>query len=235
MADISRSSFIPKEAPGLTPTRVRRKRTLHVFGFVATTLLVGSLALAAGAYFLESSAKGKLSDAKQSLIEQKNLFQPEHIQEIREFDQRLKIGSVLIENHIAPLKIFAALEAATKQSVQLTSFALEHTPSREMIVTLMGTTPEFESLALQEIEFGDNRTLKNIAFSEVAVNEATEDNPRRMVAFTLEGTIDLAEVRYDGLPVFTPKPVVFEETGDVLSVEEGDTQVLGAAITRENI
>lgn len=235
MADISRSSFIPKEAPGLTPARVRRKRTLHVFGFLATTLLVGSLALAAGVYFLRSSAEGKLSSAKQALIEQKNLFQPEHIQEIREFDQRLKIGSVLIQNHIAPLKVFAALEAATKQNVQFTSFALEHMPSREMLLTLTGVTSEFKSLALQEIQFGDNRTLRDISFAEVGVNEATDENPQRMVAFTLKGTVDLSEVRYDGLPVFTPAPTVFEETEETLSVEEGETQVLGAAVAPENL
>ncbi len=235
MADIGRSSFIPKETAGLTPSKIRRKRTFHVFGFIATSMLVSSLALAGGVYFLKSSAEKQLGEARQALNEQKNLFKSEQITEVREFDRRLQVAEALLQNHIAPLKIFAALERDTKQSVQFTKFALEHTPTREMLLTLEGITPEFKSLALQELQFGENTILKEVTFSQVAINDEVEGVIGRMVAFSLGGVVDLGNVRYDGTPVFTPEPVAFTETGDTLSVADGSPIVLGDAITTEEI
>jgi hypothetical protein len=235
MADIGRSSFIPKETVGLTPSKIRRKRTFHVFGFLATTMLVGSLALAGGVYFLKSSAEKNLSAAKQLLTDQKSLFKSEDILEVRAFDRRLQVAEVLIQNHVAPLKIFAALEKETKQSIQFTKFSLEHTPTREMLLSLDGLTPEFKSLALQELQFDQNKILRDVAFNQVAINEAEEGGTERMVAFTLKGSVDLGNVRYDGTSVFIPEPVAFEETNAILTVEDGAPIVLGETVTNEEI
>jgi hypothetical protein len=233
MADIGRSSFIPRETSGLTPNKIRRKRTFHVFGFVATAMLLGSLALGGGVYFLRKDSADNLASAKQTLVDQKSLFKVEHISEVREFDRRLKAAEALLQNHIAPLKIFSTLEQETKQRIQFSAFTLEHSPSRELLLTLEGVTPEFNSLALQEMKFGDNRVLKDIVFNQVAINEGTETNPERTVVFSMSGIVDLGSVRYDGVPVYTPEPAAFVESDNVISLSEATPAVLGEAVIQE--
>jgi len=230
MADFSRSSFIPKETTGAVPSRVRRRRTFHIFGFIATTMLVGSLALAAGVYFLKTSAQKGLDDAKQSLIEQDNLFKQESISEVREFDRKLKAAELLINNHISPLKIFAALEKETKQKVQFTAFEVEHTPTLEVILNLQGTTPEFKSLALQEITFSENGVLRDVVFSEVSTNDGSSPDRKSASAdssinFNLKGTLSPDTIPYDGV---TPTTIISADTNALFT-----SAVLGDSITIE--
>ncbi len=237
MADIGRSSFIPKESGGMTPGKMRRRRTFHVFGFISTTMLVGSLVLAGGVYFLKSTADSGLEDAQTALRDQKNLFKPENIAEVREFDRRLQAAELLLKNHVAPLKIFTALEEETKQKIQFTEFELEHTPELEMILTLTGSTPEFKTLALQELQFGDDQVLRNILFNEVASDDDEgEGSGDRSITFSLKGTIDPALVRYDGTPARTTQQVSFTEDTSALTVEgEGARAVLGESVSLNGI
>ncbi len=236
MADIGRSSFIPKEAGGFTPGNVRRKRTFHVFGFLSATMLIGSLILGIGVYVLQSAGERELVSAKQKLSEQKDVFKPEYINEVRQFDRRLQAAEAMLLNHIAPLKIFAALEDETKERVQFTSFTLTHNPSAEIILELQGVTPEFRSLALQEIEFGDddNEMFKDIVFKQVALEE-TENAADRTVTFSLKGTLGTTGVRYDGTSAAKEELTTFSEVNGDLAVEEAQPQVLGESIIREDI
>jgi hypothetical protein len=239
MADIGRSSFIPKETAGLTPSSMRRKRTFHVFGFLSTALLVGSLVLTVGVYFLERSAVNQLASAKEELAKQKVLFNPSSIDELRAFDHRLHAAETLMGQHIAPLKVFAALESATKQKIQFTSFSLTRQPGQEIFLSLGGLTKEFKSLALQELQFGETQVLKDVIFKEVSLGGEGEETTvasadERNVTFSLEGTLDPALIKYDGSPVFAA-PTAFIETDGSLAVGEGDAAVLGEAITLEDI
>lgn len=239
MVDIPRSSFIPKEADGMTPGRVRRRRTFHVFGFLATALLIGSLITAGAVYFLKNTAQTNLEKSKQTLNEQKSLFNPESIAEVREFDRRLQAASLLIKNHISPLRVFDAVEKVTKQKVQFTNFELTHTPALEVMVSLQGTTPEFRTLALQEASLAEDSILKNVAFSEVS---ATDDNKGvtgggRSVNFSLEGIINPSLIQYNGQTLTSSPQKSFVQSGnDIVAVEGGalDTNteaVLGESIT----
>lgn len=230
MADFSHSSFIPKETSGATPNRVRRRRTFHVIGFVATTMLIGSLALAGGVYFLKTSAQKNLQAAKDSLIAQKSLFKAESIAEVREFDRRLQAAELLIQNHISPLRIFAALEDETMQKIQFTTFTIEHTPTFEVLLELQGTTPEFKTLALQEIEFSLNSILKNITFSQVATNDNAGADTKTAsagsaVTFSLKGTLLPSEILYTGTTPSASQQVRADTTFN--------SAVLGETITIE--
>jgi hypothetical protein len=237
MVDIPRSSFIPKEGTGLTPGRVRRTRTFHIFGFIATISLVGSLLSAGFVYFLKSSADSNLASAKQALIDQKNLFNPESIAEVREFDRRLQAAGLLIKNHISPLKIFAALEERTKQRIQFTSFTLEHTPAFEVIVSLDGTTPEFKTLALQESSFADDTLLKDVLFSQVSTSDSTEGggSASQSITFSLKGSLDTSRLLYDGTVPPSVSDTAFLQVEEALIAVDPsltDSAVLGESITR---
>lgn len=238
MIDTPHSSFIPRESRGMTPGKVRRIRTFHVFGFIATALFIGSIVTAGGVYFLDRSAQTNLGNAQAALSAQKGLFNPADIAEIREFDRRTQAAEQLIKNHISPLRIFAALEKYTKQNVQFTSFSLEHTPSLEVIIDLGGKTPEFKTLALQESGFGGEALLKNVIFSEVSTSDSDKNvaggqSGGRSVIFTMKGTLDTSQILYNGTSPSTQVVTTFLESGDTLSVASESPisgSVLGDAI-----
>ena len=238
MVDIPRSSFIPKEASGLTPGRVRRKRTFHIFGFIATASLVGSLLTVGLVYFLKNSADSQLEVSKQELNKQKNLFNAESIAEVREFDRRLQAAELLIRNHISPLKLFVALEKETKQKIQFTSFQLEHTPALEVLVTLRGTTPEFKTLALQELSFGEDSLLKDIVLSEVSAqdSESKDTGQGRTVDFTLAGVLDSSFLLYDGQSESATQQTAFVETdGALIAIEGEEGVVFGESVLNDSL
>lgn len=234
MVDIPRSSFIPKEGSGMTPGRARRTRTFHIFGFIATVSLVGSLLSAGFVYYLKSSAQSNLDAAKQSLNEQKSLFNPQSIAEVREFDRRLQAAELLVQNHISPLKIFTALEKYTMQRVQFIGFALEHTPSLEVIVELEGKTPEFKTLALQESEFAEDTLLKNIIVSEISTDDGEEEQGERAIIFSLKGALDTSLVLYDGTTPTSVSDTAFFDAGNgAITVDDASAEsvVLGESVS----
>lgn len=236
MADIPHSSFIPKEATGLTPGKIRKRRTFSVFTFVATALLVGSIALAGGTYILRGAAKGSLDDAQLELASQKDLFNESDVEEIREFDRRIQAGKLLLTHHLSPSKIFTALEGSTKQRIQFTSFEFVHNPSVQALLTLQGQTAEFKTLALQELGFEQDPVLKTVPFSELGTknNEVEgEGGGERQVTFALSGELDLTTISYDG--VNRPTPTTFIENSGTLSLQEVPGAVLGDSITNTDI
>ncbi len=243
MVEVPRSSFIPKESMGMTPNRVRRGRTFHVFGFLGTALLVGSILGAGLVFFLKGAAVSSLETAKQELSAQKSLFDDGRVEEVKEFDRRLEAAEVLLKNHSSPLRIFTALEGKTKKKIQFTSFTLERTSMSEVLVSLSGRTDAFKVLALQEMGFADDALLKDIIFSEVATFDGaeevgTEGSPvDRGITFTLTGSVDTELIRYDGTSYNALSATSFTEDGGTLVAvgqEEREAGVvLGESITNE--
>ena len=69
---------------------------------------------------------------------------------------------------------------------------------------------EFKSLALQEIQFGDNAILKNIVTSEVGMADGEEvaggpTSNGSVVSFTLTGVLTPSMIAYEGI---TPRSKV---------------------------
>ncbi len=224
MVDNPRSSFIPRESSGMVPGKVRRTRTFHVFGFIATTLILASIVTAGGVYFLNKSADSNLIKAQEALSAKKSLINPASIAEIRQFDRQVQAANLLIKNHISPLQIFAALEEYTKQKIQFTSFALEHTPELEVLVELEGETFEFKTLALQESGFGADTLLKNVVFNEVTTSDGEQsdgdDSGERKVLFSLKGILDPTAILYDGNSKRSAEQVSYIENGESLFARE---------------
>jgi outer membrane murein-binding lipoprotein Lpp len=198
MADFPQSSFIPKDTSGMVPGKVRRRRTFHVFGFIATAVLIGSLLLAGGVYFLKANAAKSLMTEKSTLQAQTDKYDEGKagIAEIRDFDRRLSAAQYLLDNHISPLMIFSVLEDHTKRLVQFTSLSFEHTPGTEAILALQGLSPEFRVIALQEHEFTSTEVLSDVIFAGLAVGSEEESVGFRSIGFTLEGAVDPSEIRF---------------------------------------
>jgi hypothetical protein len=237
MVDIPRSSFIPRETASAVPSRVKRRRTFHFFGFLATVIFVCSLALAAGVFFYEKTAEKALATEKFKLIEQKGKFDETRVNEVRAFDRKIRAASLLLDLHITPSKLFSTLEAETMARIQLTNFQLEYEPGYELIVSMQGGTEEFKTVALQALQFGKGTLLDQISFTEIGTSQtiapsagatgATSGSNNNKVQFTVETVIPHAVLRYDG-SVSQLRPVNTSGVPSAVNVQQG-----AGSITRQ--
>lgn len=240
MIDTTRSSFIPKETPGMVPGRVKRRRTFHVFGFLATALLIGSLVLAGLVILLKNNAQKNLDAAKLSLTNESAQFKDEYITEVRNFDRKLKAAELLMNDHVSFLKVLAALERNTKSNVQLVDFDFTYDPGFQILATIGGVTREFTTLALQEQQFDQDLVLSDVLFKDLTVSKETpEDGADQTLGvdelnFSFSGMLNVGDIQYDGVPTFASSiSAADQQTGSTPSAETTDAATSGVVSNEE--
>jgi hypothetical protein len=223
------SSFIPKHQLGATPGGVKTRRTFSVLRIVATVVLLASVITAAGAYLYE---RQKIADKKElgvALVAKQETLSSLDVDALRYFDRRLRTATHLLDNHIAPTKVLSALEGKTLGKVQFNTFSFEHDPGLEAFLKLDGVTAEFITLAAQSQTFDEDAItsgLSVMALSSAASNPTATApgtaGAQNNVGFSLETTIDLSTIRFDGT-----NPVSWNgvERGAVLGVATDGTPV----------
>ncbi len=215
MDETPRSSFIPKQGAGMIPTTVRKRKRFYVFGFIGTVFLVSALLLAVGTYFYKGSTLSKLEAEKRALAAEKDKFSEAQILEVRQFERKLKATTYLLDNHIAPSKIFEALQSATIIPVQFLSFSLDQRPSQDVTLTLVGGTETFRKVALQALSLGGDALFREAFLTELATIDAStvpeedggesdagsEGEIEHRIGFSIASNIDSSLLMYDGDPM----------------------------------
>ena len=238
MADIPRSSFIPKQTSGAVPTRVKKKRRFHALSYSATVVLIVSLALGGGTYFYKDYLQSDLQSEKQALEAERNRFNQGDIASVQELDYKLSVAKLLLDTHISPSKIFDALELTTRESIQFTNFSFTQQPGQSVALTITGGTEEFKSVALQALTYGadalfSGADITSIGNTSPGIDDVTSgagagsgSAPEHSVNFTVQGTVAGDSIVYDGNNALISEPVVSSPA----SLEEGES---GAATTTQ--
>lgn len=223
MAYVPRSSFIPKEASGAIPMRVRRKRTIHVFSLLTTLLLLASLAGAVGVYLYQDFLENRLEAAKTALNEASDAENDAKIEEIRIYDNKLTIAHTLLDNHLAASFLFEELENSTKETVQFQSLEYTYDPGFEALLTLGGNTEEFTSLALQKMQFLEDTLFSDFVVGEISTSQDVTDeeievnrNEESDVGFEVKGLFRKNLLEYTGESV-TSNVTASESNADTSS------------------
>lgn len=237
MVEIPRSSFIPRESPGMVPARVRRKRTLAVFDIVATAMLIGSLVLAGVAYLLKTNVESQNDKLLEEVTNSGGLVNQSSVAEIREFDLRLRAAEALLANHVSALKVFAALEKDTKSQIQYTNFNFDREPGDDAFVTISGGTEQFKTLALQSNQYGNDPLFQNVIVTGIQSSGGStkqgakdESTTQHAVTFSVAGNVSDAGIRYDGLQYANTVPQQNSLDAAALSQPTGMRESEGAAV-----
>lgn len=245
MAQVPRSSFIPKQVPG-TSSSVRRRRRFHVFRTVSIAIFLGSLVLTGGAFLYKDYTLSQLEEQKTALANERSRFNEDDIASVRAFDRRLRAAAFLLDNHVAPSKIFDALELSTLQRVQFIEFQFRQRPSQEVTMTVHGGTEEFKTVALQSLQFGDDPLLGKVAFTELGTTdtgvvtgepgspEETAQTNQHSVNFTVVGNLTASALMYEGVqnvPNVESSSEASTATGTPESEESGDFEEGDAALS----
>lgn len=227
MASTPRSSFIPKQVTSSAiPQKVRRTRVFSIVGFFTSLILLVSILTAGGVFFYKDFVVERDLEAIKARLESERAeFNDEKLRGIKNFDLKIELAKSILNEHIAPSRVFDALEARTKQSVQYTSFNYTKRPSGNVTVELSGVTDEFAKVALQSMQYQEDLVLENAYMTSVGLGTHTatpeEANPglvTKQISFSLVANVLGSDIAYTPVTSFTNV-----ETMPVFDTTETDT------------
>lgn len=221
MKYIPSSSYASPGGPSAIPKMVQKRRTFHVFGFVATVLLFGSVLSAGGVVFYKKELEKQLTEAQKGLTSKSEADHEKKIAEIGSFHLKLKTAELLLSNHKAPTKLFDELEKITKKKVQLTSLKYSYDPGFEVTLELTGNTDELASVALQKKKLLEDALFSTFVVSGITSSLETpgteeaagQGEEQKGISFAVKGILKDDIVTYNGATSVTlhTDPEVKEE------------------------
>src|SRR3989338_5039244 len=197
MAYIPRSSF--SSTPGAIPTQIQKKHKFRAFNILSSLIIIGTLVSTVGVFFYAGYAERQLNSAKNALQEESDVDNEKYIEEISLYQKKLGIATHLLDTHIAPSHLFQILEEVTNDTVQFKSLEFTYDPGFEIDLVVTGVTPEFASLALQEIQLDHDALFSDFVLSDISLlaQETNVFAPKK-VGFTVSGIFDKDLVLYTG-------------------------------------
>lgn len=187
------TSFIPKK-PIDTGISIRGSGGGLLGGLVmlvAIFLFIVSALAAGGSYLYRGLLQSSIADKTNSLKKDQDAFDLSTIQTLIRMDSRINNARTLLQKHIAPSAIFGLLSQQTLQNVQLTSLQYSRQTDGSASILTDGAADNFATVALQSDQFGANKFLKDVVFSNIAV-----DPKLGKVTFTIKATVDPTLINY---------------------------------------
>lgn len=238
MDTVPRSSFIPKQASRSSQAKTQATRTVSILGIVSSVLFFGSLIAGAGLFGYTFLQKQQLETAQTDLAGEYSKFNDTEIKAVRAADEQLRAAHYLLTHHTSPSKIFDALEANTKQSVQYQSFTYEQDKTGDVTLNISGVTTEFAKVSLQWTRYLQDVVLADVAVTRVGLGSDEGEGgglPGQQVNFELSANIDAANIAYQSAANLTPVVEDTEATeaseADVLSDPEIESEEDASAST----
>lgn len=226
MKYIPSSSYGSPGAPSAIPQMVQRRRTFHVFGFIATLLLFLSLACSAGVFFYKQELEKQLVTAKEELGGKSTSENEKKITELETFYLKLQTAELLLENHRAPSKLFAELEKITKKSVQLTSLSYAYDPGFDIELEMTASTDELMSVLLQKKKLLEESLFSVVAVNGISATLETQDGEEaagavgeKKIGFAIKGLLKKEVVAYDGRSATNGGTPPVQETATTITTE----------------
>jgi len=204
MAEEFNTSFIPKKTTEVGPRKRKASMSIFTLGGFIVFLIV---AIASGGIFVyQRILERSIVSKRETLTRVQEAFEPSLIRELVRLDDRIKVSSTLLDEHIAPSSLLEMLERITLGTVRFNSFAFsvpENDIEDSIKLTMNGSATGFSAVALQSDEFGNNSYLSDVLFSNLVVTRTGE------VTFTATAVVD-------------PELFQYEPPAGVSTVPDGD-------------
>lgn len=239
MADLSNNSFIPKRGP-VKRGQGSGARQVYIFTLISYILMFATLLSTGGVYLYGKHIDKELEKAIVALNAESKNFSVSDMQEILDFDLRLNQAQDRLNNSVSIVSVFDALEAATIDTVKISSLDLQREKDDKFTLTAAIETDSFDSTIFQRGEYQRNETIESVLISDVVMtsevpgSEGGAAPSESLVSFTAKLEVPLSSVPYEEKkntisPITITEPVVNE------TAEEEDVVIDLPADNIENI
>lgn len=231
MAYDPRSSF--GQAPGVVPTYVRKQRTIQVYRVLAGVMSTCAVVASIGVFLYKDFSKNELETAKAELkvASAEDTGNQKKIAELQAYDLKLTIARTLLDEHLAPSRIFEELEQSVKETVTFKQFEYSYEPGLDAMLSLVGNTSELDSVFLQKRQFFKEDLFSEFVVSDVTLIPEVDETAKEAVAsgvdFSVEGIFNKGYIKYQGEVAGETETVVTEET-------QGTSTEIGTLPTSES-
>ena len=162
-----RTSFIPKAA--LTSAPKPRKEGMGFLVFLGMLAFIVSLLGWLAAYTYNSLVARDVATLEASINKAKEAFDPARLKVFENLDRRLRAAETLLTSHKSVEPLFTLLDSLTLKSVRFTNFSYVDSTTAGT-VRLSGEALDFQSVALQALEFSKDSRIINPIFSNLGVD-----------------------------------------------------------------
>lgn len=209
---------------GAIPKKVRSRRSFSILTLVVRILFIAALLSAAGLFGYKIYLERDLVAQKEALTAASMRFNQTELDSVTAFDNKLQVAVDLLDVHVAPSKIFTALEETTKSSIQYTGFNYARGIDGSAVVTIDGVTNKLGSVALQEAAYAENDLLDGVTITEVTLGTSDEGGG---VEFSIVARLSGGDFAYENIaPLVETVPAA-----NASSTESTAEEVPGAGST----
>lgn len=238
MPDLSNNnSFIPKRGPVNKRRPGSTSRPVYVFTIISYVLMFATLIATAGVYFYGRLIDKQLANEVAALNIEISSFSESDMQQVLEFDARLKQAKERLDNSVSVASVFDALEKATINSVQVVLLDLTREKDEQFILNATVETDSFDSTIFQRGIYQRNQTISNVAILDLQNVKNTQADATQPVSFIAKLNVPLSAVPYvvNQTPVFSAPIIITEPAieGEAEMLE--DETVPSEANNNENI
>ena len=193
------TSFIPKKP--LVEARSARGGSYGLIFLVSLLIFITSIVAAGGAFLYDRYLTLALDAKKASLAKYEQAYDLATIQTLVRYDSRINEARKILENHLAPSAIFTFLSEQTLEKVQFTDFSYVIDRAQKTVnIELSGTADSFATVALQSDQFGKSKSLRDIIFSGVTIENGGK------ITFIVNARVDPALILYSSVLAASENP-----------------------------
>lgn len=178
------TSFVPHTGP----TATRQQSSLDfgdALSILSYVILVIMFVLALAVFLYGRILSGQLSSKDAALAKAEAAIDPATVQGFVQLRDRLNSSRQLLSGHVAPSRLFTALEAILPTTVRFNSLHASIDSAGSVRIEGAGVSKSFNSLSAASAAFGNDSRIKNVIFSKMAINQ--KDNS---VSFGFSATVD---------------------------------------------
>lgn len=115
---------------------------------------------------LNNKLSNQIQNVKASIAQTNNKAEIQLEQKAKDYEEKLKSFSFILDKHIYPSKSFSIIENDTLPNVYFTTFDLN---SSDLSISLDGATDDFRSLGRQILIFQKDPLIKSVSLTSISV------------------------------------------------------------------
>lgn len=183
------TSFIPKKQTSAVSSGGRiKKKGSDLFTLVAFVIFITMIVVAVGTFLYKIKLENDIQTQREQIKTASESIDKEFLDEILRLDTRVNSVKRLLDNHLAPSKIFPILEENTYKTLKFNNLSYSIN-GRDVVLSGSGIAAGFPTIVLQSDAYGD-AGLRDVIFSGLGETNGG------LVTFSFSAKMGLDKIEY---------------------------------------